>query len=104
MEDYSYFRKGLYIQQLTRLYSIFNKDQILVLKSEDLFNGNLNTLLNIYNFLGVSIPDPIIFPHFNYDKDELQMDRSIRTKLYSLYSRSIMELQEYMNMKFNWDE
>jgi hypothetical protein len=52
---YSYVDRGFYSWQVRRLWSYFTKEQVLVLKSEDLKNNAGQTLASVCRFLGVSM-------------------------------------------------
>jgi len=47
-------RRGLYVEQLKRLYKYFNKNQILVLKAEDLHNNKQEVVNQVTDFIGAS--------------------------------------------------
>jgi hypothetical protein len=51
---YSYISRGLYTQQLHRIWAYFPKDQVLCLKSESLQTGLDETLRRVCDFLQVS--------------------------------------------------
>jgi hypothetical protein len=48
-----YKRKGMYAQQLRRYYDAFDRDQIHVLLSEDLWSEPTVTVRGVFSFLGV---------------------------------------------------
>ena len=52
---YSYVDRGFYATQIERLWSVFPKEQILILKNEDLRNDLQNSLDLVCDFLGVSL-------------------------------------------------
>ncbi len=54
-----YSRLGFYYQQLRRYYDLFPKEQILVLKQEDLKNDTANVLQRVLEFLDVDADYPI---------------------------------------------
>lgn len=55
---YSYVDRGFYSAQLRRLWSFFPKNQVLILKSDDLKNSPQQALRDTCDFLGVSgFPD-----------------------------------------------
>lgn len=62
---HSYRARGMYSRQLLNLFAAFPRDQILVLKSEDLLDRHDETLENVFAFLGVSvsvrIPPEVVF-------------------------------------------
>jgi hypothetical protein len=51
---YSYIDRGLYLEQLRRLWAYFPKDKVLILKNEDLKQKPDETLNYICEFLGVA--------------------------------------------------
>lgn len=51
---YSYIDRGFYTQQLNRLLRFFPRQQLLILKSEWLWNSPEQTLDEVYSFLGIS--------------------------------------------------
>ena len=50
---YAYVERGFYYQQMTRLYSLFSKDQVFVLRSDDIASEN-PVLQDLQRFLGVT--------------------------------------------------
>ena len=51
--NFSYVTRGIYIHQIDRWLHYFDVSQLLVLSSEEYFSQPENTLLKIYEFLGV---------------------------------------------------
>lgn len=60
--DSRWMRIGRYYEQLRRYFDAFPRDQIYVLLFDDLKQGALPTVQNIYRFLGV---DPEFTPDLN---------------------------------------
>ncbi len=50
---FSYVHRGFYSSQLERLFSLFPRQQCLVLKSEELRDRHRDTLRQVHDFLGV---------------------------------------------------
>jgi hypothetical protein len=50
---FPYLMRGLYADNLKRWFELFPKNQILILKNEDLKKNTTETLLNIHEFLGL---------------------------------------------------
>lgn len=50
---HSYKSRGLYKQQLERYFERFSRQQILLIKSEDLFKDTNGTLRQVFEFIGV---------------------------------------------------
>ena len=49
----SYLSRGLYVDQIQRLFNLFGQDQVLIVRSEDLFCTPKETLNKIYTFVGL---------------------------------------------------
>lgn len=100
-EAYSYKSKGLYFEQLSNWLKYYKKEDILFIKSEDLFENTEKELLKIYDYLGVEK----IFPtdlsaknQRNYNmlsKDEYQ-------KYQKLFQEDSEKLKELLGNHFSW--
>lgn len=55
---YSYKQRGLYAEQLQRYFDLFERHQILIVDSADLFKHTAETIRQIHAFLGVA-PQPV---------------------------------------------
>ena len=100
---FSYKTRGIYVDQLEKLYALFDPSQILVIKSEDIFEGRREVLAQIFTFIGVS-------PHF----DGLELRRINRLKVnYPLPDNLIQDLHQFfiphnqrlyqfLGRDFNW--
>lgn len=53
---HSYVDRGFYGAQLTRLFEVFPRDQVLALKTDDLLHDHVGTLSRVYAFLGLEPP------------------------------------------------
>lgn len=61
---FGYIRRGLYVDQIREYYNIFDSDNILILKSEDMFSDAQSVADQVFDFLGVkrcSVPGDRIF-------------------------------------------
>ena len=57
--EYSYVERGFYGEQLERLYALFPRDQVLLLRSDDLNNAPAAVLGRVGDFLGLRrMPQP----------------------------------------------
>jgi len=56
---YSYIDRGFYLQQLRRLWTFFPKEQVLILRNEELRNDPRNTLQKVFQFIGVDLMQDI---------------------------------------------
>ncbi|HHH53875.1 MAG TPA: hypothetical protein ENK91_09470, partial [Bacteroidetes bacterium] len=99
----SYLRRGIYLYQIKHWQQYFPKENFLIIKSEEFYNNPQKVLNKICDHLGIN--------HFyNYDlnvnrfkgdyKEEINPE--IVKKLKEFYEPYNIELENYLNMKFNW--
>lgn len=71
LREHAYRRRGLYADQLANLFAVFDRRQVLVLRSEDLLRRHAATLHRVFGFLGVdeavAVPPAIVFPTRHQD-------------------------------------
>ena len=97
-----YMYLGLYYEHLTKLFQIFPKNQILILRSEDLQDNTQKTLDDVFDFLGVSkypIPDLKKRKVGTYN----DMKKETRIFLNNFYKPYNEKLEKLLNTKFNWN-
>lgn len=99
---YSYLSRGVYVDQLQNWRRFFPEEQLLVLKSEDLFADPSAILGQTLDFLGLP---PL--EREGYSKDNkgsyLQMDPAIRRQLADYFEPHNERLYEYLGRDFGWD-
>jgi hypothetical protein len=104
-QDSSYLSRGIYVDQLLRWFEYFDKEQMLILKSEDFFGRPVETLKVVLDFLDLSDWQP--------DASELQrrrhagtysqkMDPAIRRRLEAYFEPHNQRLYEYLGVDFGW--
>lgn len=100
---YSYLARGIYIDQLKAWRAFFPKEQLLVLKSEDLYTNASDVFSSVLDFL--DLPDwmPARFPSFNKG-DRPDMDTGIRKQLMEYYRPHNEALYRYLGQRFAWEE
>ena len=93
---YSYVDRGFYAHQVRRLFNIFNKDNILILLSEELRNAHQKTLLRVFEFLGVDSsfapPEANVFEQEYSDK----IDNQLKARLLQTFYFDIKELEKLL--------
>jgi hypothetical protein len=62
---FSYVERGFYARQLERLFALFPRDQVLLLRSADLLHDHQRTLDMIARFLGLE-PFPVLAPRWDF--------------------------------------
>jgi hypothetical protein len=96
---YSYISRGLYTEQLHRLWTYFPKDRVLCLKSEDLKEGLDATLSCICEFLQVSKFKCVVSKNVHSLPYESGMTEKERDYLRRIFEPEIVKLEE----KLNWN-
>ncbi|MEB3343448.1 sulfotransferase domain-containing protein [Okeania sp.] len=101
-KNYSYLERGIYIEQLEIWMNIFPREQFLILKSEDFFDNPNITLKEVFNFL--DLPNYEL-THQKQDNElsHQPIDRKTRSILAKYFQPYNQRLEEYLAMKFNWD-
>jgi len=97
-----YLSMGIYVKYLKNLMKYFPKEQILILKNEDMAKNSQQTLDETFNFLQVP----------NYKIKDLEkrrvgsyvkMNQKTREFLLNFYKPHNNELDKLLGMKFDWD-
>ncbi len=92
---------SLYIYYLKQWINIFPREQILILKSENLFNNPSATMKQVYSFLNLS--DYHIPEYHNYNPNSYPpISDNIRSQLLEFFRLYNQQLEEYLDMQFNW--
>jgi hypothetical protein len=100
-----YLSKGIYVDHLMRWSRFFEQEQILVLKSEDLFERTQDTLKEVQGFLG--LPEywaPETLGKRNKGVYEQEgMDPATRQQLEAFYNPHNQRLYEYLSVDIGWE-
>ncbi len=99
-QHYTYLSRGKYVEQLENWIKLFPKEQLLILKSEDLFNHPQETMNKVFNFLNLQ-PEPID----NYLDDNHEnfpdIDSETYQQLTEYFQPYNQKLNEYIGINFN---
>jgi hypothetical protein len=100
-QNYSYLSRGIYIHQLINWHKLFNREQILVLKSETLFDDPPSILGRTLDFLQLPRWEPSGFEKYNLAHYEPMNDLTQRmlAKYFLPYN---LQLYEYLGEDFGW--
>lgn len=99
----SYVVKGLYAKQLAPWFSLFPKDQLLILQTEKFEEQTSTTLSQIFEFLNLSHYEIKDFKKMNVGKYP-SMKKETRQFLKNYYAPHNEDLYRLIGQKFNWDE
>jgi len=99
---YSYLDRGLYLKQIQNWRKFFLKDQILIIKNEDLEENVESTVNDVFTFLGI---EKQIIPNrkkFNVGKYP-PIKKETKSKLILHFKEHNKKLEEFLDRKFNWN-
>lgn len=99
---YSYLSRGIYINQIKDWVNLFPKEQLLILKSEDLFSNTNTVFEQVVNFLNLpqfELPDFKKYNAISY----VELDGNIRKDLINYFHPHNEALYEYLGRDFGWD-
>ena len=95
----NYIRRGLYTEQLERIWKFFQRERTMILKNEDLRKNHFDTLNNVYRFLGVGQQKYIPLKEWNVRSYEKPIDVKDRELLKEVFRPEIKKLEQTLN----WD-
>ncbi len=99
---YSYLSKGIYIDQLKYWLNFFKREQILILKSEDLYTHPESIYKQVLDFL--ELPQKELKNAQPYNSGVYQdMDTATRQQLINYFKPHNERLYEYLGRDFYWD-
>ena len=100
-QRHSYLSRGLYYEQLLEIYDLFDKSQVLILISENLFDEPEPVYFRALEFLGLPL-EPIkgytVYNRIRY----FQLDPDVEDRLIEFYSERNKRLQELIDVKLPW--
>jgi hypothetical protein len=100
-QHFSYKSRGIYIDQLKILFDLFKKEQIKIIKSEDLYTNPEYTLKIICKFLHISDFALTKYQKFN-SLEYPKMDQTTRYELVRFFDKYNEDLYSYLGMDFDW--
>ncbi len=95
--------RGIYLDHLLRWSKFFSDEQMLVLKSEDLFEDPVIALKRVLNFLDLPYWEPEAWEgRKNKSNYEQEMDPATRRQLEDFFEPHNRRLYEYLGVDFGW--
>ena len=103
-QKHSYVARSRYLEQLDRYEALFPQRQLLVLKSEDLFNHTPAVWYTIQQFLNLeAIPLPMALPKANAGSGEAaQVPDAVRAKLKEALSTTASGVKQRYGIDWGW--
>jgi hypothetical protein len=96
--------KGIYVEHLARWSEHFDREQMLILKSEDFFARPQEVLRQVFAFLGLPEwePDPSVFERKRNSRRYEKMDPQTRRSLEEYFAPHNRRLYEYLGRDLGW--
>jgi len=101
LQTFSYLARGRYAEQLKRWLANFPRNQVHVLKAEDLFSMPRETMAAVFSFLGL--------PERNVSYTKLNaraypgLDPDLRSRLNDYYHEPVADLSALLGSDFGWE-
>jgi Sulfotransferase domain len=102
-EHFSYVTRGLYAEQLRDWLRVFPAAQLLVLRSEDLFERPQSVLDPVLEYLGLAPFRPEAFGKHHARADRPALEPAIRERLAPRFAAANSELAELLGTPLWWD-
>ncbi|WP_436515151.1 sulfotransferase domain-containing protein [Ekhidna sp. To15] len=100
-QTFSYFSRGLYFEQLSNWSQHFPLENMLILKSEDLFDNTKRELKKVYDYLGLSeVYPPDVSAKNARAYGTLSKEDYDRYKKY--FEEDLLKLKEKLGTHFQW--
>ncbi|WP_209125685.1 sulfotransferase domain-containing protein [Alkalihalobacillus sp. BA299] len=100
--EFSYLKRGVYVNQIERWLKFFPRMQLKVVKSEDLFSNPSKVYKEVISFLG--LPSYELKEYNNQNSASYQqMEIETRRRLIEYYKPYNKKLYEVLGQDFGWD-
>jgi hypothetical protein len=99
---FSYKDRGIYVKQLRAWFAVFPKSDILIIKSEDLFENTEAMFENVVRFLGLPDWHPPGFKASDRGEDK-DMDPNTRKQLSDFFRPHNEELEKFLGRDMGWE-
>lgn len=115
-QHYSYLTRGIYIDQLKPWMTLFPRDQVFILRSEDFFMDPPTALSQAQEYLGLERQDLEEYEKYNYagylrldatkhnDPAYPRMSGGLRRDLIDYFKPHNESLYKFLERDFGWEE
>lgn len=100
---YTYLARGRYLEQLQTWMQHFPREQLLILKSEDLYSNPVATYNQILDFLELPSYQLETYTKYNAGKYPL-ISEAMQQQLREYFRPHNQQLSEYLGEDFNWEK
>ena len=100
---YSYLSRGMYVDQIRNWREHFPEEQLLILRSEDLYSDTASVVGRTLEFLGLPAADLGEYGAVNRGGYRDRMDAATREYLIDYFRPHNERLYDYLGRDFGWD-
>lgn len=101
--QYSYLARGDYLPQIQRWHSVFSKERVLIVRSEDLYRDPAATMQQTQDFLGLAHWHPADYGVFKGGGSYAPIKPETRAKLAAYFAPKNAALYAYLGHDFGWE-
>ncbi len=97
-----YLARGLYAEQLERWFALFPREQILVLRSEDMFSDAAPVYADVLDWLGLPPHELTKFPKRNRGRYDAPLSLATRDRLREIFAPHNARLERLLGRSMRW--
>ncbi len=101
--NYSYIRRGLYYEQLSRWMDVFNRDQFMIINTDDLLMKTPEVYAEVLEFIGLPPYQLDTFKVYNPHKYS-EMDPGLQRELSEYFDPHNRKLYDLIGDDFGWND
>lgn len=101
-QHHSYVGRGRYAEQIQRYDDLFGRDNVKIVRTQDLETEPASVVDDVLMFLGVPVMGKISFPHYNA-RSYSSMDADVQAQLRDRFAESDAWLADRLGVDDLWD-
>ncbi|MDY6804005.1 MAG: tetratricopeptide repeat protein [Cyanobacteriota bacterium] len=98
----NYLGRGIYLEFIKKWLEIFPREQLLILRGEDLYQEPSSTMKQVFEFLGLPPEEGEEYRKLNVGSYS-PISQSMRDLLNDYFQPHNQKLEDYLGMEFNWN-
>lgn len=101
--NYSYRTRGVYTEQIQWLFNEFDRSQIKIILSEDMFANTTEVFSDVLDFLQLEDETVDLFEVKNKSKIKMEFSPETKSSLNDFYRTHNEQLFDLINQRFEWE-
>jgi hypothetical protein len=101
--NYTYLSSGRYAEQLENWFNLFDRQQLLILKSEDFFSHPEIIYQQVLDFLNLPSWSPKNYRKYNYNRYSQSIKPSTKKFLQEYFQPHNQKLYELLGVDYGWN-